>query len=278
MRIKNFESNIKICSFTPGLVSISFRECSPDEIIAAAHDCGLQCIEWGSDVHVPFNDLRFARSVYEKTVENGLFVSSYGTYFGLDRDGFLELDCYMETAKILHTNKMRIWPPGKPSKQIIEDGEWKFYVKKTSKLAQVAAKNGIVLMLECHPFTLTDDYTTTFDFFKAVNQPNLKLCWQPNQYKSLDYNLKSIKILKNYIENAHVFHWAKCERFPLAEGIETWKKYLKEFEDSKLCLLLEFMHDNQISSLPQTAEALFEILKKGEIDEQYSYQRLGECY
>ena len=36
-----------------GLVSVSFRGLSPEEIIRIAKDAGLSRIEWGSDVHAP---------------------------------------------------------------------------------------------------------------------------------------------------------------------------------------------------------------------------------
>ena len=36
-----------------GLVSISFRENSPEEIVKACVAAGLRYIEWGSDVHAP---------------------------------------------------------------------------------------------------------------------------------------------------------------------------------------------------------------------------------
>lgn len=39
-----------------GLVSVSFRNHSAKEIIQAAKDAGLTCIEWGSDVHAPYDD------------------------------------------------------------------------------------------------------------------------------------------------------------------------------------------------------------------------------
>lgn len=39
--------------FYPGLVSISFRNHSPEEIISEAAKCHLHSIEWGSDVHAP---------------------------------------------------------------------------------------------------------------------------------------------------------------------------------------------------------------------------------
>ena len=129
--VKKTENEPENTCFKKGVVSVSFRDKTPEEIVESAAESGLQCIEWGSDVHVPFNNLENAREVFEKTAQKGLFVSSYGTYFGIDRDGLSELNCYMETAKALHTNKMRIWPPGKPSKKIIADGEWKSYVKKT---------------------------------------------------------------------------------------------------------------------------------------------------
>ena len=39
-----------------GLVSISFRNLSVDEILAAVKQAGLSCVEWGSDVHAPCMD------------------------------------------------------------------------------------------------------------------------------------------------------------------------------------------------------------------------------
>ena len=39
--------------YSSGLVSISFRSHTPDEILRAAAESGLTQIEWGSDVHAP---------------------------------------------------------------------------------------------------------------------------------------------------------------------------------------------------------------------------------
>ena len=36
-----------------GLVSISFRKYEPEEILRAMQSAGLSCVEWGSDVHAP---------------------------------------------------------------------------------------------------------------------------------------------------------------------------------------------------------------------------------
>ena len=39
--------------FDTGLVSITFRDKSVEEIIRAVSECGLHYIEWGSDVQAP---------------------------------------------------------------------------------------------------------------------------------------------------------------------------------------------------------------------------------
>ena len=59
-------------SFYPGLVSISFRRYSVDEILDACKSAGLSLIEWGSDVHVPAGNAAIADEVAAKTREAGL--------------------------------------------------------------------------------------------------------------------------------------------------------------------------------------------------------------
>ena len=64
-----------------------------------------------------------------------------------------------------------------------------------------------------------------------------------------------------YTEHLHVFNWTGDSRFPLEDGIDTWKTYLKEFSDDKY-LLLEFMPDDKIETLPTEAESLRKIISK----------------
>jgi 3-dehydroshikimate dehydratase len=49
--------------FKLGLVSISFRPLSVEELIRLVTDVGLEGIEWGGDKHVPHGDLDTARRV-----------------------------------------------------------------------------------------------------------------------------------------------------------------------------------------------------------------------
>ena len=50
-----------------GLTSVTFRGLSPAEILRLACRAGLQCVEWGGDVHVPPEDPALARRVGDAT-------------------------------------------------------------------------------------------------------------------------------------------------------------------------------------------------------------------
>ena len=56
----NSKNNNSLCSKAPennykygnlGLVSVSFRQLSPDRIAELVSECGLSGVEWGADVH-----------------------------------------------------------------------------------------------------------------------------------------------------------------------------------------------------------------------------------
>ena len=41
-----------------GLVSVTFRDKTPAEIVSEVKKAGLDAIEWGGDVHVPHGDVK----------------------------------------------------------------------------------------------------------------------------------------------------------------------------------------------------------------------------
>ena len=71
-----------------GLVSVSFRKYTPQQIVSAVKSCGLQCIEWGSDIHAPRNDIEKLNEIVKLQNKYGIYCSSYGTYFHLGQDDF----------------------------------------------------------------------------------------------------------------------------------------------------------------------------------------------
>ena len=88
--------------------------------------------------------------------------------------------------------------------------------------------------------------------------------WQPNQFKSLEYNLESAAALAKYVTNVHTFNWEKSLRFPLEEGVSVWKKYVDIINADKSHehnYLLEFMPHDTPEEMPAESVALCEILK-----------------
>ena len=72
---------------TKGLVSISFRSNSVEEIAKAAQSAGLEAIEWGGDVHVPHGDIAAARRAAEISAKYGLKTVHYGSYYKIGYSG-----------------------------------------------------------------------------------------------------------------------------------------------------------------------------------------------
>ena len=245
--------------YKTGLVSISFRSLSVEELVNKVKDAGLEYIEWGSDVHAPKDDIKKLEMIAKLQEETGIKCSSYGTYFRFMKDDPEELRGYIKAAKILGTDILRLWCGTKGSKDMTSE-ELEDLYKDAEKAAKIAEENGVKLCMECHNDTLTDWKEPALALMQRVNSPAFRMYWQPNQHRSLEENIAYAKMLAPYTEHLHVFNWAGDKRFPLIDGVEIWKTYLKEFSDDKY-LLLEFMPDDKIETLPTEANALREIIK-----------------
>ena len=237
-----------------GLVSVSFRELSPREILAAMRECALSCIEWGSDVHVPPEK---AEEIAVLQQEYGITCCSYGTYFRLGVTPMEELPAYIAAAKILGTDILRLWCGNKNSEDYTDEERTAFF-SDCKAAAEIAGKNGVVLCMECHNKTYTNTKESAYELMQAVNSEHFRMYWQPNQFKTEAENIAYAKLLAPYTVHLHVFNWKGKEKYPLCEAIDIWKEYLSCFEGDRN-LLLEFMPDGQITSLKKETAALKEI-------------------
>ena len=240
--------------YQTGLVSVSFRGLSPEEVIALCKQNGLSRIEWGSDIHVPPTDPENAARVAKLQGEAGIVTSSYGTYFRLGVHKTEELAAYIKTAKLLGTDILRIWG-GEKNFEDLTPEEWDHLVLCGCEAAKAAEAAGVTLCLECHNKTCTNCPEGTLALLEAVASPALKMYWQPNQYHSEEWNLGYAKAIAPHVVHIHVFHWIEKEKFPLAQGLAVWKKYLSCFDGSQN-LLLEFMPDGKPETLPREVETL----------------------
>ncbi len=245
--------------FKTGLVSVSFRGLSAEEIITLCRHCELDFVEWGSDVHAPCNDMDKLYRIARLQAEQGIRCSSYGTYFRIGTHPTAELDNYIQAARILGTNILRLWCGTKNYEDMTAD-ERAQILSEAQKTAAVAEREGVTLCMECHHHTFTSCAEGALALMTAVDSKHFCMYWQPNQFKSEAENLTAARLLAPYTQNLHVFHWDATQRYPLSDGREVWGRYLSAFDGTQT-LLLEFMPDDTPKSLPAEAETLRQLVK-----------------
>lgn len=242
-----------------GLVSISFRKESPESLIEAVKAAGLSCIEWGSDVHAPWNDEEKLQTIVRLQKESGIRCSSYGTYFRLGKDDPAEFPGYIRAAKLLGTDILRLWCGTKGFKAYTEE-ELEALYADCRKVAAMAEAEGVTLCMECHNGTVTDRKEGALALMKAVDSPAFGMYWQPNQFRTVEENLAYARLLAPWTRHLHVFNWecpdgGPVKKYPLAQALEAWKAYLAQIPGDR-ALLLEFMPDDLLETLPREAAAL----------------------
>ncbi len=246
--------------FECGLVSVSFRSLSVDDIFSLLSAARLPLVEWGSDVHAPRDDKAKLEYVAARQKETGIKCSSYGTYFKLGVDPTEQLSEYIAAAKTLGTRVLRIWC-GDKGYGSMTDAERDKMRSEAKKAAKTAEQADVVLCLECHGGTYTDCIEGALDIMQSADSRHFRMYWQPDQWKSVTENLDYAEKIAHYTENIHVFDWEGKARFPLSHGMQVWEKYLSCFGGGQ-CLLLEFMPDNDPRSLAREAQTLREMIEK----------------
>ncbi len=238
-----------------GLVSVSFRSLSPEQILCRLEGTGLTSIEWGGDIHVPAGDIVTARSVRDLTAAAHLRTFSYGSYYRTGASDPADFVRVLASAEALDTDIIRIWAYTK-SRAALDDEQYARVVADTRRICDMAPH--MTLCTECHHGTLTEDPEATLAFLADVGRDNLKTYWQPNQFRPFKDNLASAALLAPHCRGVHVFDWSANARFPLAHGREPWRHYIDtiKFFSPGAEFLLEFMHDDRPESLPDAAATL----------------------
>ncbi len=241
-----------------GLVSVSFRKNTPDEILKAVSDSALSFIEWGSDIHAPCRDREALLKIAKMQSEYGIKCSSYGTYFRLGQTPISELYDYIEAAQILGTDILRVWCGVRCGAEYNSD-ERAELIEQCRIAARMASDAGVTICTECHAGTFTERLSDAVYLFNEVGSKSFCSYWQPFQTKSIEENLLYAETIAPFARHLHVFQWKGSERFSLNEGIDEWRAYLSKFDTPRM-LLLEFMPDDDIATLKGEACALRRII------------------
>ncbi|MFI4911586.1 MAG: sugar phosphate isomerase/epimerase family protein [Sedimentisphaeraceae bacterium JB056] len=233
---------------SPGLVSITFRKSSPQEIIDLVVSSGLSGIEWGGDIHVPHGDTYTSQKVRDMTIESGLDIAAYGSYYkvGVSEDEGLCFREVLASAEALGAPVIRVWAGDQGSKDV-SGGYRDKIVCHSREIAKIAEDNGIDIVFEFHGNTLTDTYSSTIDLLERIDCPNFLSYWQPIVSYSVEKNCKGLEKLLPWVRGVHCFNWlADYTRLPLEAGCEHWSLYIEKLlsVERDIYSLIEFVPDD----------------------------------
>ncbi len=251
----------------PGLVTVTFRQLEPAEIINAAKSAGLSVLEWGGDVHVPAGDTKRARAVAALTRDAGLETICYGSYYRVGHEGeggkppFADV---LSTAVALGAPSIRVWA-GQQGSDVVDQAYFERVCADTNRIADLAQERGVRIVFEFHGGTISDRAEAAAKFFGAVPHPNVSSLWQPLSSLNFDERAKSLHVVLPRLAHVHVFHWLpgeQIDRRPLEEGMEDWRGWFETMSKARRRpdALLEFVRGDDPAILEPDARQLRELL------------------
>ena len=250
-----------------GLVSVTFRQLLPGQIVNLVRQAELEGIEWGGDIHVPHGDIGKAKEVSDITKSEGLKIFAYGSYYvaGESEKEGLPFKKVLETAISLDAPIIRVWA-GKRGSALADENYRNNVISDTRRIAEAAESAGIIISFEFHKNSLTDTSESASRLVRETAHENIRLYWQPILYADVNENLKAIDNILPWLTNIHVFNWCKKkEEFgPLADACDAWRCYLQRIKSSgkKHAAMLEFVSGNSEESFIKDAQIFRELLKK----------------
>lgn len=246
----------------PGIVSATFKGHPVEETLAITTSAGLKAIEWSENHHIPKGDVAFASSVRQKTADAGLEMAGYGSYYRLGQD--MDIRPSLDTCCALGATGMRIWAGSKPSAEL-EASERDALMAELAKAVEIAKDYKVVLNLEWHKNTLTDENQSGLDVLTQIDSPYLRTLWQPTQALSFDERAEGLSQIVPFLSYLHVYYWDETGRRPFSEGVEHWKKYFSMLDGEKrYYALMEFVKGDTVEQFNMDAEVLKGLLNVGE--------------
>ncbi len=252
-----------------GLVSITFRQLSPENVIKLASEVQLRGIEWGGDIHVPHGDLDTARCVGRMTRDAGLEVAAYGSYYfvGDSEPEGLEFKRVLESAQALEAPTIRVWA-GRQGTDDADDASWSRVVGDAQRIAELAEKAGIRVCIEYHGKTLTDHHQAAIILHQRIGSENVGLLWQPLHNHSYEDQMTAVETMLPLVSNIHVYWWSPAnrpagyDRLPLVDGVDQWCSFFDILRRSgrERYAMLEFVKNDDLNQFRADAVVLNRLL------------------
>ncbi|WP_405866098.1 sugar phosphate isomerase/epimerase family protein [Streptomyces sp. NBC_00005] len=241
-----------------GLCSVTLRHLDVAGVLAAAVEAGLDCVEWGADIHVPAGDEAVAVAVRTATEEAGLAVASYGSYYRAGHTEPSAFDGVLRSAVLLGAPRIRIWAGTTGTDDTSPDAR-AAVIRDTRRAVALAADAGVQLAYEFHRNTLTDGADRTLRLLDDIDHPGVRTYWQPPLDVPDADALFGLDTLIDRVAAVHAFSWwPGTTRHPLSSRTELWRAALSRLRahDGPLDVLLEFVPDNDEKVLVREARTL----------------------
>ena len=247
--------------FVSGLVSVSFRKFSTQEVVDLVVKAKLKTIEWGGDIHVPHGDVTRAGEVRRQTLDAGLSVAAYGSYYrvGVSEARDLPFERVLDSAAALGAPTIRVWAGEKGSADTTAP-ERSAIIADALRIAELAEARGMTASLEYHANTLTDTRESVQALLKEITHPNLEFLWQPTYVGTeIEQSLARLNDVLPRVRHVHVFYWAAINDWrPLADGEAAWPRYFEVIRSAgkSMPCLLEFIRDHSPDQFLEDAATL----------------------
>ncbi len=249
--------------FHAGLCSVTFRPLTADAVIELAVEAGIEGIEWGSDVHVPADNLAGAKKIRRRMAAAGLALPSYGSYYRLGESEPHPFARYLETALELGTPVIRVWP-GRDGSADVSPERRRQLVDDARRIAAEAAAHDIVVATEFHSHSLTDTPESALQLMREVSNPSFRTYWQSTPGASYASCVEGLRAVRPWVQNLHCFHWpgSPPSQAALADGAADWRGYLAEAAQltHEPWVFIEFVRGGLQSQFMQDAHTLRQLL------------------
>ena len=250
-------------TWIPGVVSATFKALPAQEVIRLAVENHLEAVEWSENAHVQPDDPEDAAALRRATLDAGLQIAAYGSYYRLGEydDPAAVFARSLRSAESLGAPTIRVWAGVKPSAEADETYRAKL-AEEAAMIAGLAAEKGIRVAFEWHKNTLTDTNESALRLLREAGHPNLCCLWQPTVALTPAQRVAGIRLLGDRLVNCHVYSWPDGTRGPLNQA--EWKLYL----DAATCggshfALLEFVRDNSPEQFASDAARLIDLIVHG---------------
>lgn len=247
-----------------GLVSISFRQLSLEEIVRLTGEVGFDGVEWGGDKHVPHGDLATAREARSLCSDAGLEVSAYGSYYRFEdcvgRNEGPDPLVALDTARELGAPTMRVWA-GQTGSGEAKESWRRALVEKARELADEAVARGLRIDFEFHENSLTDTNESTLRLLHDIDHPAVGTFWQTPLGVGHAYRLEGLKLLIDQVSNIHCNYFGENPwpgMHPLADGEGEWRDFLDVLEKSgrPRWISIEHVQDHAVENFSTDAATL----------------------